>query len=243
MSTIEATPGYRMNVLIRRRAGVSRDELVANWFANHMPAVVRGMAAQALAGQPHAHRYIATLFDPPAQGAPAWDGIAQLWWPQNLPKPAAPHGTRPADTFQQKAEPYMPWMVREYVVMDGALPHAPNTLNDPFPFTRSGFFKVTFLLKSQTGADSGAFFRHWLEVHAPNVQSAMTASGGFRYVFAQSVEPQAEEFAGMAELYFPDAEAWERFRKVAKPDGMERWTDPDGTLLFTSGTEMVGIPG
>jgi hypothetical protein len=122
VGTVEATPGYRMNVLIRRRAGVSRDELVANWFANHMPAVVRGMAA-------------------------------------------------------------------------------------------------------------------------PNVQSAMKASGGFRYVIAQSVEPQTEEFAGMAELYFPDAEAWERFRKTAKPDGMERWTDPDDTLLFTSRTEMVGIPG
>ncbi len=243
MSSLEATPGYRMNVLIRRRANVSRDELVANWFANHMPAVVRGMAAQALAGRPHAHRYIATLFDPGPDGASAWDGIAQLWWRQNLPKPGVPHGTKPADTFQQKAEPYLPWMVREYVALDGALPVTPNTLNDPFPFTRSGFFKATFLVKAGAGVDTDAFFAHWLNVHAPNVQAGMKAVGGFRYVIAHSVEPKGEEFAGMAELYFPDAEAWTRMRQIVKPDGMERFVDGPGSLVFTSRTEMVGIPG
>ena len=243
MSTLEATPGYRMNVLIRRRTNVSRDELVANWFANHMPAVVRGMAAQALAGRPHARRYIATLFDPAADGTSVWDGMAQLWFEQSLRRPDVPHGTKPVDTFQQKAEPYMPWMVREYVVLDGALPVTPNTLNDPFPFTRSGFFKATFLVKAGAGIDTEAFFRHWLDVHVPNVQAAMRAVGGFRYVVAHSVEPKAEEFAGMAELYFPDAQSWARMREKAKPDGMERFVDGPGSLVFTSRTEMVGIPG
>jgi len=243
MPAIEATPGYRMNVLIRRRAGVSRDELVANWFANHMPGVVRAMANEALAGRPHAHRYIATLFDAPAASAPTWDGVAQLWWKQNLGKPPQPHGTKPVDTFQQKAEPYLPWWAREYVVLDGALPLAPNTLNEPFPCTRSGFFKVTFLMKTKPGADSDAFFAHWLSVHAANVASHMKAVGGFRYVIAQTGEPAAEEFAGLAELYFPNADAWARLREEAKPDGMEQWVDAAGTLLFTSGTEMVGIPG
>jgi hypothetical protein len=243
MASIEATPGYRMNVLIRRRAGVSRDELVANWFANHMPGVVRAMANEALAGRPHAHRYIATLFDADAKAPPAWDGVAQLWWKQNLGKPSQPHGTKPADTFQQKAQPYLPWWVREYVVMDGALPLTPNTLNEPFPCTRSGFFKVTFLMKTQRGADLDVFFAHWLNVHAPNVQNAMKAVGGTRYVIAQTIDGAAEEFAGMAELYFPNAEAWARLQEIAKPDGMERFVDGAGTLVFTSGTEMIGIPG
>jgi hypothetical protein len=240
MPPIEATPGYRMNVLIRRRAGVSRDELVANWFANHMPGVVKAMANAALAGQPHAHRYIATLFDPPASGPPAWDGIAQLWWKQNLGKPEQPHGTKPVDTFQQKAEPYLPWWVREYVVMDGALPLARNTLNEPFPCTRSGFFKVTFLMKLLPGTDGASFFSHWLGVHAPNVASHLKSVGGFRYVIAHTLDLAAEEFAGMAELYLPDAEAWARLQQAVKPDGMERWVDPAGTLRFTSSTEMVG---
>jgi len=243
MPAIEATPGYRMNVLIRRRAGVSRDELVANWFANHMPGVVKAMANAALSAQPHAHRYIATLFDPDANGNSVWDGIAQLWWKQNLGKPPQPHGTKPVDTFQQKAEPYLPWWVREYVVMDGALPLTPNTLNEPFPCTRSGFFKVTFLMKTQAGADRDAFFAHWLGTHAANVSTVMKAVGGFRYVIAQTIDPQSEAFAGMAELYFPNSEAWARFRNEVKPDGMERWVDAAGTLLFTGGTEMVGIPG
>jgi hypothetical protein len=208
-----------------------------------MPAVVRGMGAQALAGRPHAHRYIATLFDPSPDGSAAWDGVAQLWFKQNLRRPDVPHGTKPVDTFQQKAEPYMPWMVREYVVVDGALPVTPNTLNDPFPFTRSGFFKATYLVKAGAGVDAEAFFAHWLDVHAPNVQAGMQAVGGFRYVVAQSVEPKAEEFAGMAELYFPDAEAWARLNREVKPDGLERFVDGPGTLVFTSRTEMVGIPG
>jgi hypothetical protein len=243
MPTIPATPGYRMNVLIRRRRGVSREELIAHWFANHMPGVVKAMANAALAGKPHARRYVATLFDAPGPSAPVWDGIAQLWWQQNLGKPAQPHGTTPVDTFQQKAEPYLPWWVREFVVMDGPLPLAPNTLNEPFPCTRSGFFKATVLLKTQPGADLAAFFDHWLNVHAPNVQAALKDVGGFRYVIAQTVDPASEEFAGHAELYLPDAEAWARLGASLKPDGMERWVDAAGTLVFTSGTELVGIPG
>ena len=242
MSQILATPGYRMNVLIRRRAGITRDELVTNWFANHMPAVVRRMAAHADAGKPHAHRYIATLFDPPAEGAPVWDGIAQLWWKANLPKPKEPIGTKPADTFQQKALPYMPWMVREHVVLDGALPVTPNTLNEAFPFTRSGFFKVTFLIKTKPAIDHGAFVRHYLEVHAPNGAERIVAAGGFRYVVAHSVDPQSEEFASHAEVWFPDAEAWARSQRDQKPDGIEKFIDSDRSLVFTSRTEMVGIP-
>ena len=41
----------------------------------------------------------------------------------------------------------------EYVVMDGSdqLPVEPLTLNAPYPCTRSGFFKVTFLVKAKEG--------------------------------------------------------------------------------------------
>jgi hypothetical protein len=242
MAAIHETPGYRMNVLIRRREGVTRDELVTNWFANHMPLVVRRTEAQAREGRPHAHRYIATLFDPPARGGASWDGIAQLWYEKNLPRPKEPIGTKPADTFQQKAAPYMPWMVREHVVLDGALPVTPNTLNEPFPFTRSGFFKVTFLIKTKPGVDHAAFVRHYLDVHAPNGARSIAAGGGFRYVVAHSVEPQHEEYASHAEVWFPNAEAWAASQAETKLDGIEDFIDFERTLVFTSGTEMVGIP-
>jgi hypothetical protein len=51
--------------------------------------------------------------------------------------------------------------------MDGALPLNPQTLNPPFPCTRSGFFKVTFLLPLRPGAERDELFDHWLDVHVP----------------------------------------------------------------------------
>ena len=38
--SFEPTPGAKMQYLIRRRPEVSREDLVANWFANHMPDVI-----------------------------------------------------------------------------------------------------------------------------------------------------------------------------------------------------------
>ena len=37
---MEQTPGAKMMYLIRRKPATSREELVAHWFANHMPAVI-----------------------------------------------------------------------------------------------------------------------------------------------------------------------------------------------------------
>jgi hypothetical protein len=134
------------------------------------------------------------------------------------------------------------WPTREYVVMDGALALKPPTLNPPFPCTRSGFFKVTFLVPLQAGADSAELFAHWLDVHLPNVRQCMEAVGGFRYVISHSLAPETDAIAGMAELYFPDASGWAAYRKHISADGMERWVDGDGVQLFYSGTQMVGIP-
>ncbi len=239
---LQPTPGARMLYLIRRRASATRDELVANWFANHMPAVIAAQTAQAQRGAIHATRYIATLFDPHPGGAMPWDGVAGLWFDRALPKADPPHGTTPVDTFQQKAAPYTDWATTEYVVMDGQLPLAPNTLNDPFPCTRSGFFKVCFLVKARDGADHAALFDHWLHVHVPNVSGVMREVGGFRYVVAHSINPEDEQYAGMAELYFADATGWDAYRAAIRADGLERWVDPDATVWFAARTEMVGIP-
>jgi len=237
----EATPGAKMVYLIRRRATTSREELIAHWFANHMPGVIDRNARNRDAGKPHATHYVATLFDPAPDGAQAWDGMAQLWYAAPLPRPAQASGVEPYDTFQQKAEPYWPWATREYVVIDGALPLDPPTLNPPFPCTRSGFLKVTFLVALKAGADRDAFFAHWLDVHVPNVRETMTAVGGFRYVVGHSLEPETEPYAGMAELYFPDPAGWAAYRERIEPDGMAEWVDYDATAVLQSGTEMVGI--
>ena len=241
---VTATPGAKMMYLIKRRPTTTRDELVAHWFANHMPLVIQAQLDQKNAGKLHALRYIATLFDENPQGEQAWDGVAQLWWDRPLRRPPEPMGTTPTDTFQQKAEPYLSWATTEYVVMDGSehLAVQPLTLNPPFPCTRSGFFKITFLVKARAEADCARLFEHWLSVHVPNVQRTMEAAGGFRYVVSHSIEPAEEPYAGMAELYFPDASGWSRYREIIEPDGMEEWVDPEGTRVLRARTEMIGIP-
>jgi len=233
-----------MMYLIKRRPDTSREELLVHWFANHMPIVIESQATLAERDKLHASRYIATLFDADKNGDHPWDGVAQLWWSRALPKPDVPHGTEPTDTFQQKAEPYVPWPTTEYVVMDGSdqLPVTPLTLNAPFPTTRSGFFKVTFLVAAKPGTDFEAFFNHWLDMHVPNVAAVMQAVGGLRYVVSHSLEPGVEPFAGMAELYFADAAGWQAYREAIQPDGMEQWVSDPGTLVLRAQTEMIGIP-
>ena len=43
----ESTPGAKMLYLIKRKPTTSREELVAHWFANHMPG-----SSSASAGRP-----------------------------------------------------------------------------------------------------------------------------------------------------------------------------------------------
>ncbi len=240
---MEATPGAKMMYLIKRKPTTSREELVAHWFANHMPAVVKGQHDQAARGKPHARRYIATLFDANERGEHPWDGVAQLWWDKPLPMPKTPHGTRPSDSFQQKAAPYVPWASTEYVVMDGSenIKVEPLTLNAPFPCTRSGFFKMTYLVKAKEDTDFAELYSHWLNTHVPNVKSVMEKVAGFRYVVSHSIDPQTEPYAGMAELYFHDEAGWASYQKAIQPDGMEKWVGR-GTLALAGRTEMIGLP-
>ena len=239
---VTATPGTKMQFLISRRPGVTRDELVVNWFANHMPDVIARqteMAAQANAAVP---RYVATLYDPVPSGEQVWDGVAQIWADAPFPREKVAHGTTPRDTFQQKAEPYVGWPTIEYVIVDGDLPLTPNDLNEPYPCTRSGFLKVTTLLKARAGVDHAALTDHWLNVHAPNVSGVLARVGAFRYVVSIAAEPTVAPYVGMAELYFPDKAGLHRYVELYEGDGFDRYVDADARLVFWSTTEMVGIP-
>jgi hypothetical protein len=241
---VEATAGARMLYLITRRPETSRDELVAHWFANHMPAVIQRQHDQQAAGKTHGTRYVVTLFDADAAGEHRWDGIAQLWYAEALASGGTPHGTPPIDSWQERVEPYVPWATTEYVVIDGSehLSTEPLTLNAPYPSTRSGFVKMTYLVKAQQGADMDTFFEHWLNVHLPNVKGTMEQVGGFRYVISHSIDPQAEPYAGMAELYFHDEAGPERYRETITDDGMGQWLDPAELVVMRSTTEMIGLP-
>ncbi len=240
------TPGAKMHYLIRRRPTTSRDELIAHWFANHMPDVIqRNTRPASAAGAPAASRYVVSLFEPEAKPDPAappgWDGVAQLWYDAPPPQPDAPHGDPPRDTFQEHVEPYRPWATAEWVFVDGDLPLRPPTLNAPFPATRSGFLKQVSLVPARPGVDVQSLFDHWLDVHGPNVRDTMLKVGGFRYAVSLSLDPAASPYAGMAELYFPDRAAQDAFWTALKPDGFQDWVDAPRTLRYRCGTELVGI--
>lgn len=237
MTRPEPTDHVKMMFLIRRKPDFSREELIAHWFANHMPDVIERQHAQASAGKPAASRYMATVFN---DGPGRWDGVAQLWFAQALPRPDRPFGAPPVDSFQERAEPYMPWATREYVALPGDLPVTPLTLNAPFPTSRSGFHKITYLVTARPDVDYTAFYDHWLDVHVPSVLDTMNTTGGIRYVVSHSLDPASEPYAGMAELYFQDEASAQAFGRALPDDGIGAFiADLD---LYTSGTEFIGIP-
>lgn len=239
---VTATPGTKMQFLIGRRPDASRDELVAHWFSNHMPAAMARQKQMAASSGTPEPRYIATLYNPVPSGEQVWDGVAQIWTHAPFPREKTPHGTTPRDTFQQKAKPYVGWPTTEYVVVDGDLPLTPNDLDAPFPCTRSGFLKVTTILTAKAGVDHQALTDHWLNVHAPNVAGVMAQVGAFRYVVSISTEPAVDPYVGMAELYFPDKDALRSYLDLYKSDGIDQYFDADARLIFRSTTEMVGLP-
>ena len=97
-------------------------------------------------------------------------------------------------------------------------------------------------MKAKEGSDFGKFYDHWLNIHVPNVKSVMEEVGGFRYVVSHSIDPLAEPYAGMAELYFHDDTGWSSYLQNIKPDGMGEWVDGEGTLALGGKTEMIGLP-
>lgn len=242
--SVQPNPRIKMIFLIKRRENVSREELIMQWYKNHMPAVIAAQERSIANGRDGASRYIAQLFSTSNKTEMSWDGMAQLWFAQ-AQKPTKPNaGTNPSDTFQEKAQPYFSWATREYVVMDGSenLSTAPLTLNEPFPSTRSDFFRVNYLVPAQEGIDYSALYQHWLDVHVPNIKSWMEASGGYRYVVSHSVFPEEAPYAGMAELYFQDEDSWKHCQSLMRADGMEAYVDGRSMDIMFGDTEMVGIP-
>jgi len=241
VSAVQPTDGAKMMFLIQRKPETSRDELLVHWFKNHMPEVIDMQKELRDKGRAHAWRYIATLFDSDAEGSHPWDGVAQLWYDKAWPRPAEPIGSEPMDTFQQKAKPYVSWATKEYVFLDGELPIEPLTLNEAFPTTRSGFYKVTMLAALKDQSDHQSFTEYWLNDHAPRAADRQREAGALRYVVSISYESD-EPYAGMAELYFENTATARKYFSEREQDELESWLDKDRSLVMTSQTEMIGIP-
>ena len=64
--------------------------------------------------------------------------------------------------------------------------------------------------------------------------------GGFRYVVSHSLEPDTSPTRGWPSS-ISNEKGWDDYRAVFEPDGFGDLIDPEATLRFHSGTEMVGI--
>jgi len=227
-------PAVKMIYLIKRRPGTSREELIAYWFSHHMPYTIKAMGHTGSG-------YIGTIYD---DNDYPWDGAAQMFMNKPLRTPEEGHGSIPSDSFHEHVQPYFGWATREHIALDGSehLPVRPLTLGDPFPTSRSGFFKVTCLVKIKPGLDHEALNDHWLSVHVPNVAETLIGVGGFRYVVSLSLDPDKSNYAGMSELYFHDRLAWDQYRRTLQSDGMDEWVANEGCLMMHAQTEFVAIP-
>ena len=130
---VTPTPSVKMMFLIKRRPATSREELIAYWFAHHMPGTIKAMGDIGTG-------YIGTVYDDHDY---PWDGVAQMFMDKPLRTPDGGHGRIPADSFHEHVQPYYGWATREYVVLDGAenLPVRPLTLNAPISHNPVGFLQ------------------------------------------------------------------------------------------------------
>jgi hypothetical protein len=237
------TPGVKTFALIQRKETTTRDEMIAHWYANHMPNVIERNENAKAAGEPNAWRYEASLFEPNDASRQKWDGMAALWYASSPQIPSELRGLNPTDTFQQKVEPYRIFATEEFVFVDGNLPTSPLTLNKPFPTTRSGFLKQISFVQPKPGIDLQTFRDHWLDIHGPNVRDTMKLAGGFRYSVSLALNPEGAPCFGIPELYFPNRESQDHFWKILKTDGFHEMSDQKETVRYRCLTEMVGIPG
>ena len=189
--------------------------------------------------------YIGTVFKPQQGDAPRWDGMAQMFLDAPLPNPPEGFGAKPVDSFHERAvEPYFGLATREYVLLDGSeqLPVRPLTLGGPFPTSRSGFYKVIAFYPSRPDMDDEQEHNRWLSQQAERTVRAMQRAHGFRYVLSLAMDPAAEPYACIEELYFPDRSAWQRFIASVRAEGGAYSALQSTAQVFFADTEFVAIP-
>lgn len=218
------TDPLTLHVPIRRRDGVTHDEVVRHWRAVHMPAVIAHMTPR---------HYSVTIFEQP-EGASArrdgtvFDGLASVTYDDPavarreqvtaMPAEVAGDGfgalIRRSDRLQCTA----------HVIVDGPRP--------------PGCHKIVGLVRPGAGHTVEEGWRCWLEEHAPNVATGFEAGGGLRYVVSLADRHEQDPpYVGLAELWFRDRQAARSHLARVRPDRFLDLTIP--TILH--GTETIGI--
>lgn len=209
----------KMSFLVKRGEGVTHEQLCDHWLGVHAPGVRDRMGAL---------HYTVTHFK--QRDDTAWDGMAELWYPDDGSGPAVHKNPPPevaADGFIPLTGDFVRMDCTEHVIVDGPRPE--------------GAIKMVYPVSFADGVDHDEAKRYWLDVHAPLVGAAMEATdGGLRYVVNHQRDSHRGRYAGFAELWFTSLDAVRAQGEVLEPDDFGRYTRPLGRPLL--GREYLIIP-
>lgn len=199
---------------VRRRDGVTREQLRERWEHTHAPFVVE-----------HANpaHYRVTFFDGTADDAPArYDGLAELWFRDRAHRDAWFAGpTRGTDGFGEFTDGAggFRMITSEHVIVDGDVSRADE--------------KVVYLLKRRADVPPERFFALWLDIHAPNVRAGVERTDGcLRYVISHADLGEPGDFDGVAEIWWRDAAARQRGLQGVEADGFGDLIDAEATVVL-----------
>ncbi len=207
--------------LVKRADHVTHDELVQHWRDAHLPGVAKHL------GPDH---YRVTFFDQ-RDGTP-FDGMAVLWYAdaergRYMVGEGSPDDVRNDGFLERVQMPHTVLECEEHVVVDGP--------------SLEGALKLTALVRAKSDINRSDLYRHWLDVHAPNVAAGLrSTAGGLRYALSFATQgPGEPEYAGMAELWYESAGASRAHAEKLEDDGFDRYADGAAMLI---GREIVGVP-
>ncbi len=212
-------------VPVKRRLGVSRDELFDKWEHLHAPHV-RDFAKP--------EQYRVTFFEaPPADSDPPFDGMTELWfrdwqhWARTFGDDAP--AERDADGFGQFIAPReFQLFTTEQVIVAGDV-------------SRAHLKQVAFIRRRRE-VPLQQLLHAWRETHAPNVAAGIARTPGcLRYAISQADRGREGRMDGIAELWWADADALSAGLQGVEPDGFGDLLLADATIRLT-GHEFVVVP-
>jgi hypothetical protein len=206
-------------VAVRRKDGVSHEELVDVWEHIHVPHV-RELAKPV--------RYLVTFFDPDQPDVDC-DGMAELTFrdeahfDDTVGRKAGPN--RNADGFSR----YVSGLPIQLITDERINVDAETTRDD---------LKISYFARRRSGVSVEAFHEHWLGVHLPNVKAAVERTpSAVRYVVNLSRSDSQSSFDGMAAIWFRDPAA--TFLDLGLTD--DGFLDLVGDSLTVRGHELVVV--
>lgn len=207
----------RLEFVLRRKAGMSREEFQQYWRDVHGPLVARHATTLGI------HRYVQlhTLDDPindalsEARGGmePAYDGVAELWWEDEQ--------MLAAEVSEASREAQQELLEDERKFID--LPNSPLWFAHEYPqvnpsefvwaHERSPLVKLFFCLRHPSQQRLGQAQLYWRTNHGPLIRGLSTGMGMLRYMQVHYFPSEAENALSAArdtqpEPYMGHAEAW-----------------------------------